>query len=127
MGLDLFSRSLDVSYTAHVPGRREGRSQTENPLQVTQIHTHMLTHGAAQGSALLWPLYLGLSPSLAALSSENVSPSFSFSLPLFCFSAQVTQDSHSEDKEKQCPPTLLHKHVLQHKSFKCLVDGVWST
>lgn len=65
---DLFSRSLDISCTARVPGR----SQTEKPLQATQTHT--VQHRGE------WPLYLGLSPSLAALSSENVSPSYSSSL-----------------------------------------------
>lgn len=68
-----------------------------------KIHYRPLkyTHTAVQGTALLWPLYLGLSPSLAALSGENVSPSFSFSFSLFCFSDQVTQDSYDKDKETQ--------------------------
>lgn len=92
--------------------------------KLTTGHSNTQAHSVQHGG--WWPLYLGLSPSLVALSSENVNPSFSFSLSFFCFSAQVTQDSYGKKKEKLHPPTLLHKHILQHKSFKCLVDGVWS-
>lgn len=84
---DLFSGSLDVSCRSLSLG--EGWKEVK-----LKINYRLLKYTNSMQHMGLWPLYLGLSPSYAALSRENVNPSFFFSLYLFCFSSQVTQDSY---------------------------------
>lgn len=96
--LDLYGRSLDVSCQPMSLGIDRKESQTENPQQATQIHTHLVQHRGV--------LFCGLFTlacrllSLPFLVKMSAHPSLCLSFWLFV-SAQVTQDSYGKNKDKQ--------------------------
>lgn len=113
MQFDLFSWSLNASCTAHISGRREERSQTENPLQTTQTRT--LCSSRKCGLFTLACRFLSL-PFLVKMSAY---PSHALSL----FSAPLLRWQNYRAKIRK---NNVHQNAQQTHTSKCLVVfGYW--
>lgn len=85
----------------------------ENTPQVCQIHKQ----AAAQGSPLLWLLYLGPPPFFTALYGENVSPSFSSPSSLSPHEGYI-RFTHTWETSTNPESTLRsQRHALNGKRF----------